>query len=48
MCPYIRFDVKRESRIPICEPLNELCTMCVFGNRKQMIRAEKKKREKAR
>lgn len=31
MCPYM---IVKERGLPICEPKNILCTMCVIGNMK--------------
>lgn len=42
MCPYM---IYFKGMPPICEPKNELCTMCVAGNQKTFNEIEEEKKE---
>jgi hypothetical protein len=42
MCGYVRWE---EGKLPICKPLNRICTMCIFGNMKQFKEAKKVQKE---
>lgn len=34
MCPYmiINYNENEHLQIPVCEPKNNLCTLCIYGN----------------
>lgn len=42
MCPYM---IYFECMLPICEPKNKPCTMCVIGNQKTFNEIENEKKE---
>lgn len=45
MCPYMRVE---ENKLPLCEPKNEICTMCVMGNMKTFEEIEDETNKKSR
>lgn len=42
MCPYA---IKKDNEILICEPRNQLCTLCVFGNAKTYKEIKENKKD---
>ena len=43
MCPYMIIKYETDYQIPVCEPKNEPCTLCVCGNAETFKEIEKEK-----